>query len=132
MSNTHDVQLTATKNGNTVNISGPGGANLPPCSGAHHFNFILDDPTGLEVRFEALDTADSCSTCPPPAGQNSQQIVGYRRRNHETPKKASFTDNNNNRAADGPMDVSYQLNFSCNNSAVTVLPYDPIIINGGQ
>jgi hypothetical protein len=121
----HNIQLTATRNGNRVRVTGPGGANLPQGSGVHRFNFALTDNTGLNVQFASLDTEDNCSTCPPATGKNSQQIVGETIKNDQT---ASFTDNNNN---SGTMDVCYQWNFTCNNPNVTVEPYDPIIINGG-
>lgn len=120
----HSVPLTATVAGNTVRISGSGGASLPKNSGAHRFNFTLASPPGLTVEFESLDTQDDCSTCPPASGENSKQIVGVQIGSDT----ASFTDNNNNK---DPMDVSYQWNFSCNDPKLTVEPFDPIIKNGG-
>jgi hypothetical protein len=118
------IQLTARQTGNRVAIIGNGARDLPPGSGAHVFQFDLVDPTGLNVAFSSLDTQDNISTCPPASGQNSNQIVGVAIR----PQQASFTDNNSNR---NPMDISYQWNFTCNNSAVQVDPFDPIIRNGG-
>ena len=122
----HDIPLTATRTGNRVRISGNGGANLPKASGAHRFRFTVASPPGLIVDFSALDTEDNQSTCPPAPGENSTQIVGVT----IGPQvgTASFTDNNNN---SGPMDVCYQWHFTCNDPAVTVEPFDPIIRNGG-
>lgn len=119
------VALTATKSGNRVTVSGNGGADLPQNSGAHRFNFTISSPPGLAVQFASLDTQDNCSTCPPASGENSQQIVGVQI-NGGT---AAFTDNNNNQG--GPMDVSYQWNFSCSDPDVDVESFDPIIKNGG-
>lgn len=121
-----DVILTANRAGNTVTVTGPGDADLPKASGAHRFRFTLNDTTGLNVEFSGLDTEDNKSTCPPASGQNSGQIVGVTM--GPQPRTAAFTDNNNNR---DPMDVAYQWHFTCNNPAVTVEPYDPIIRNGG-
>ena len=122
----HNIQLTANRTGNRVTISGNGGASLPKASGAHRFNFDLSDNTGLSVEFSSLDAEDNSSTCPPAPGENSQQIVGVTM--GPQPRTASFTDNNNN---SGPMDVSYQWNFTCNDPNVRVDPFDPIIRNGG-
>ena len=126
-----DVALTATRSGNTINISGNGGATLGADKGAFHFNFTLTDNTGQNVQFSSLDAADNCSTCPPPDGENSQQITGVTIKPNASPPEASFTDNNSNNAANGPMDVSYQWNFTCN-PPCTVTPFDPIITNGGK
>jgi hypothetical protein len=122
----HDIQLTVNRTGKRVTIDGDGGATLPKASGAHRFKFTLADSTGLNVEFSSLDTEDNSSNCPPAAGENSQQIVGVTM--GPQPRTASFTDNNNN---SGPMDVSYQWNFTCNDPAVRVEPFDPIIRNGG-
>lgn len=122
----HDIDLIANRTGNTVTITGDGGANLPKGSGAHRFRFTLTDSTGLNVDFSSLDTEDNCSTCPPASGENSAQIVAVTI--GPQPRKAAFTDNNNNSA---PMDISYQWHFTCNNPAVQVQPFDPIIRNGG-
>ena len=121
----HSVPLTATRVGNRVKISGDGGADLPKDSGAHRFNFTVSSPAGLTVQFQSLDTEDNCSTCPPSSGENSKQIVGVQINGNA----AAFTDNNNNK--DGPMDVSYQWNFSCSDPSVEVESFDPIIRNGG-
>lgn len=124
--NNHDIQLTATRTGNRVTISGNGGADLPKFSGAHRFNFTLIDATNpkLDVAFSTLDAADNISTCPPPPGENSDQIVAVR----IAPQDASFTDRNDN---SGSMNVSYQWNFTCKDPNVRVIPFDPIIRNGG-
>ena len=122
----HDIQLTANRTGNRVTISGNGGATLPKASGAHRFNFTLADSTGLNVEFSSLDTEDNSSNYPPASGENSQQIVGVTM--GPQPRTASFTDYNNN---SGPMDISYQWNFTCNDAAVRVDSFDPIIRNGG-
>lgn len=121
-----NIQLTANRTGNRVTINGNGARNLPKGSGAHNFQFTLVDTTGLNVEFASLDTEDNSSTCPPAPGQNSGQIVGVTM--GPQPRSASFTDNNNNR---DPMDVTYQWNFTCDDSAVRVDPFDPVIRNGG-
>ena len=126
MSTIHDIPLRATLRGSRVRIDGNGAASLPTNSGAHRFDFTLDDQTGLNVQFASLDTQDNLSTCPPAPGQNSRQIVGVTV--GPGPGTASFTDNNNNR---GPMDVSYQWNFTCNDPTKQVEPFDPAIRNGG-
>jgi hypothetical protein len=120
----HTVPLTATVAGNKIKISGNGGADLKQNSGAHRFDFTLASPPGVAVQFASLDTEDNCSTCPPASGENSKQIVGVQIGSNT----ASFTDNNNNKVA---MDVSYQWNFTCNDSRYQVEPFDPIIKNGG-
>lgn len=126
--NDHNIQLVANRTGNRVTISGAGGANLPKASGAHRFNFTLIDNTNpsLGVDFSSLDAEDNSSSCPPAPGENSQQIVGVTI--GPQPRTAAFTDNNNN---SGPMDISYQWNFTCNDPNVRVDPFDPIIRNGG-
>lgn len=121
----HTVALTATLAGNKVKISGEGGAVLKADSGAHRFDFILTSPPGVVVQFDRLDTQDDCSTCPPAPGENSKQIVGVQIGSNT----ASFTDNNNN--SNGPMDVSYQWHFKCNDPKLSVETFDPIIKNGG-
>lgn len=98
----------------------------------HRFEFELDDQTGLNVRFRALsngmlDVKDNSLDCPPPPGMSTNQIVGVSRMDD---KRAGFSDKNDNR--NGPMPVSYQLNFECNDSSMHPIAYDPIIINGGQ
>jgi hypothetical protein len=129
-SRTIDVPLTATVVGNTIRITGQGDADLTKDSGAHRFNFtITQPPGGPTVSFGSLDREDDCSTCPPKAGNNSQQIVGVQTFNNESPKRAFFTDNNNNSQ---PMDVSYQWNFTCDDKGMRVEPFDPIIRNGGE
>jgi hypothetical protein len=121
----HSVPLVATLVGKTIKVSGNGAANLPANSGSHRFNFTLTSPPGVAVQFQSLDSEDNCSTCPPASGENSTQIVAV----NIGSDTAAFTDNNNNQG--GPMDVSYQWNFSCDDRALTVEPFDPIITNGG-
>lgn len=126
----HDIPLTATLNGDTITITGSGGESLPGGTGAHRFNFTLHDDTGLNVEFDSLDCADNCSTCPPPPGENSSQIIAVTIQNQgPNDNKAGFTDNNDN---DQPMPVAYQWNFTCDDPGKTVTPFDPIIINGGS
>jgi len=120
----HSIQLTATLSGNKVTVSGPGGATLPARSGEHRFNFTLVDQTGLNLAFESLDAADDCTTCPPPSGQNSQQLKAV----NINSTTASFTDRNSG----NPISVSYQWNFTCSDRSKLPITYDPIINNGGS
>lgn len=120
----HSVHLTATLSGNKVSVTGNGGATLKPRSGEHRFNFTLDDQTALSVSFLSLDAADNCSTCPPPSGQNSQQLKAV----NINSTTASFTDRNSG----DPTSVSYQWNFTCSDPSKLPIPYDPIINNGGS
>jgi hypothetical protein len=122
----HTVPLTATIVGNKVKISGDGSATLPKDTGAHRFDFTVTSPAGTTVQFASLDSEDECSTCPPAAGQNSTQIVAVK----IGTDTASFTNKNNNQ--DGPIDVSYQWNFTCSDPKLKVEPFDPIIRNGGS
>lgn len=126
-----NVGLTANLSGNTISITGNGAAKLPKNSGAARFNFTLTDNTGANVQFASLDAADNSSSCPPPSGENSQQIVAVNMNNNASPKSAAFTDNNSNVNVNGPMNVSYQWNFSCN-APYSVQSFDPIIENGGK
>ena len=48
-----------------------------------------------------------------------------------TNRSRGFTDKNNNPAINGEMNVSYQWNFTCD-PPFSVLPFDPIIKNGGN
>lgn len=123
----HTIDLTATAHGNTIKISGNGGAQLPKNSGSHRFKFTLSSPPGLVVRFASLDCEDNCSTCPPAQGDNSTQI----RNVNIDPDGlgAKFTDANNNKG--GNLDISYQWNFTCDDPTKTVEPFDPVIKNGG-
>jgi hypothetical protein len=128
---TRTVQLTAALVGGRVQITGAGGADLPKGSLNHRFEFVLDDQTGLNVRFKQvddgmLDVKDNSQACPPPAGMNTNQIVGVARMSDV---RAGFTDKNDNK--NGPMPVSYQLNFECDDASKNPISYDPIIINGG-
>jgi hypothetical protein len=129
------IALTATVNGSKVNISGPSGPFIAgKDTGAWQFDFTLYDNTGgLDVQFDSLDCADNLATCPPTgSGDNSSQIGGVTKNNSATPKTAGFTDNNSNKAKDGPMNVSFQWNFTCNDPSKTVGAYDPLISNGGR
>jgi len=120
----HSIQLIATLSGNKVSVTGAGGASLPPRSGEHKFSFTLVDQTNLSVAFLSLDAADNSTACPPPSGQNSQQIHGV----HINGTSASFTDSNSG----GAMPVSYQWNFTCSDPSKLPITYDPIINNGGS
>jgi hypothetical protein len=122
----HTNQLAANiQQGNAVIsvISGNAAPSLGNGSGQHRFNFALTDNTGLGVAFSSLDAKDNWSTCPPPSGDNSQQIVGVSMNG----TSAAFTDNNRG----GAMDVAYQWNFTCNDSSYLPITFDPIIRNGG-
>ena len=128
---TRSIQLTATLVGGRVQITGAGDADLPKGSSDHRFEFELDDQTGLNVRFKKvndgmLDVKDNSQACPPPAGMDTTQIVGVARMSDV---RAGFTDKNDNK--DGPMPVSYQLNFECDDPSKHPISFDPIIINGG-
>lgn len=118
------VTLTATLSNGQVSVTGNGGTNLPHGSGSHRFKFSLVDQTGLGVTFLSLDAADNCTTCPPPSGMNSQQIHAI----SINGTTAEFTDSNSGNS----MPISYQWNFSCNNSNYLPITYDPIINNGGS
>ena len=127
MATVHNIPLTATLAGSTVRINGNGARKLAQGSGAHRFNFTLDDQTGLNIQFSHLDSEDNRSTCPPASGDNSDQIVAVTI--GPRPGTASFTDNNNNR---GRMDVAYQWHFTCDDPNKQVEPFDPVIENGGN
>lgn len=118
------ITLTATLSNGQVSVTGNGGANLPRATGAHRFNFSLVDQTGLNVTFLSLDAADNCTTCPPPSGMNSEQIHAV----NINGTSAAFTDSNSG----SEMSISYQWNFTCNNSNYLPITYDPIINNGGS
>ena len=126
--NVHDITLTATRTGNKVRISGIGDADLPKGTGAHRFNFTLTGAKELELNFSSLVVEDGGSTCPPKPepGEKSKQIVTMKI--GPQPRTAWFIDNNDN---SGQMDISYQWNFTCTDTAVQVDPFDPIIRNGG-
>ena len=123
-SNDRAITLTATLSNGRGTVAGNGGANLPHGSGSHRFNFSLDDQTGLGVIFLSLDAADNSTVCPPPSGMNSQQIHAV----NINGTSAAFTDSNSG----GAMPISYQWNFTCNNSNYLPITYDPIINNGGS
>jgi hypothetical protein len=132
----YDIELTAERSGNnTVSVTctgGDPGPSLKHGSGAHQFKFTLQDGTGLNVKFASLDTEDDCPNCPPPGGKNSKQIVSVHWDNDPPlPRTARFVDNNNNDSKNGELEVCYQWNFTCDDPKVSVLPFDPIIRNGG-
>jgi len=131
---THHITLTAELNPSNpmeIRVTGNGRRRLPRGSGWHHFKFTLNDRTPHNVEFLSLAAADNCSDCPPPAGSSSGQIVNISMDNnpgHGRPRTAEFEDRNDNKPA---MNVSYQWAFRCN-PGMTVLPFDPIISNGGR
>ena len=128
----HTVALSTSVDGNRIAIIGNGGWTVPVGQAATRFNFTLTDTSGANVHFAGLDAADNMTTCPPPgSGNMSGQIVGVTTNNNGPNKTAGFTDNNSNPSTNGPMNVSYQWNFSCDPSH-TVQPFDPIISNGGR
>ena len=101
------------------------GKGEPP----RRFNFALTDNTGLNVRFDSLDTQDNRSQCPPTVtGENSGQIVGVQINNAQ----AAFTDNNSNPSSQGPLDVCYRWNFTCDDRSKLPISFDPIIRNPGN
>jgi hypothetical protein len=104
--------------------------HLPKGSKEHFFKFKLDDKTNKNVRFARLVSADDCSTCPPDTTKAHDQIdqVSMSNPGHGQPATAEFRDKNDNTQ---PFDVSYQWEFTCDAGA-TVLPFDPIISNGGR
>ena len=131
---TKTIRLTAKLDNNgkvAIEADVPDETKLPKDSGAHRFEFELDDETGLNVRFRRvndgmLDVKDNSQSCPPPPGMDTNQIVGVARMSDT---RAGFTDKNDNK---GEMAVCYQLNFECDDLAKHPIAYDPIIINGGQ
>lgn len=128
----HAIPLTTSVSGNVITISGNGDWTLNAGTPATEFRFTLNDTSGANVQFASLDTADNISSCPPTgSGNQSGQIVGITMNNNGPNKSAHFNDNNNNPSVNGPMNVSYQWNFSCD-STHTVQPFDPIISNGGK
>lgn len=128
-----DVALTAKLNGKKIDISGPTSFQMLGIdTGAWHFDFTLDDQTSKSVRFTTLDAMDGSKACPASGtGNQSRLIVGDHVEPND-PKQAHFTDNNNNKAKDGVVDVSFQWNFACNDPAITVGTYDPVVPNGGK
>ena len=104
-------------------------AHLPKGSKEHHFKFTLDDRTRKEVQFNSLVSSDGWSKCPPNPALPHDQIFWHRMHNGDDPRWAEFKNRNNNKP---PMDVSYQWEFICNDPAITVEPFDPIISNGGR
>lgn len=125
----HTVALTTSIDGNTISIAGQGSFSVPVGQAATHCKFTLSDASGANVKFASLDTADDINGCPPTgSGNRSSQIVGVTMNNKAPQKTAQFTDSNNN---EGHMNVSYQWNFTCD-APYSVLPFDPIISNGGK
>jgi hypothetical protein len=130
-SNKKTINLRATLIGGRVEINGAGGVELPKKSGEHNFEFLLDDQTGLNVRFKQvhdgmLDVQDNSRDCPPPCGMNTDQIIDVKR---TSDLRAGFKNKNDNKS---PMPISYQLNFECDDPSKHPIQYDPIIINGGK
>ena len=129
----HNITLTATKvtGQNEIAVTGRGGRSLGKGSGKHTFKFKIIDTTGKNVRFHSLRAADDCSTCPPKAGQPNTQIVLGPIDNDPShgPRTAEFDNKNDNKPE---MDVSYEWRFTCDDPAIKVLPFDPIISNGGR
>jgi hypothetical protein len=125
------IALTATtdKQGKVVITGDNAKKTLPKGTGPHHFSFSLDDQTKPKqnVKFASLDTADNCSTCPPPSGENSTQIPSKDIDIAKDGLSASFKDKNDNNA---PMDVAYAWNFTCDNGQTP--QFDPIIDNRGK
>lgn len=132
--NPHDIVLIAE-------IDPPGSSQiavkaktqLPRGSRGHRFKFVLDDQTGQNVRFDALTSADDCSTCPPITTNPNTQIYDVSTDNNPRPgqpRTAEFW-NRNDQTRPRPMDVAYQWTFTCD-AGFTVEPFDPIISNGGR
>jgi len=128
----HSIPLSTSVNGSVITISGNGDWTLHAGAPATEFQFSLTDTSGANVQFASLDAADNITTCPPTgSGNQSGQITGVTMNNNSPNKSARFNDNNNNPAVNGPINVSYQWNFTCD-STHTVQPFDPIISNGGK
>ena len=128
----HHVTLVADfdrANANRILVSAK--THLPRGSNDHRFKFKLDDRTGKNVQFASLTSADDCSTCPPDTTRPHDQIDDVRIHNTPGHSSAEFRDQNN-QTNPRPMDVSYQWEFTCDDPAVTVEPFDPIISNGGR
>jgi hypothetical protein len=125
-----NIPLTTSVHGNRISINGSGNASLPQNQGATVFNFTLNDTTGGQVRFSSLDAQDNSTSCPPVgSGNQSSQIVGVVIA--QDGQSARFTDNNSNLASNGPLNVSYQWEFTCS-ATFTVGTFDPVISNGGR
>lgn len=129
---TNTIPLTTSVNGSVISINGDGNWTLNAGTPATEFQFSLTDTSGANVQFASLDTADNINSCPSTgSGNQSGQITGITMNNNGPNKSARFNDNNNNPAVNGPMNVSYQWNFTCD-AGHTVQPFDPIISNGGK
>lgn len=129
-----NIQLGTSVSGNTITITGNNGStSIPTNQPATHFNFTLNDTSGANVQFGRFDAEDNSSSCPPNVtGNQSGQIVGVTSNNAPpNNKSARFTDNNSNPSTNGALKISYQWNFTCD-PPYTVLPFDPMIINGGK
>lgn len=131
---THDITLVAELNPtNPKEILVTGKTELPKGSGGHHFKFTLDDRTAERVQFASLTSADDCSTCPPDTTKPHDQIYDDATHNNDSPRWATFKNKNNNKKPKSvPMDVSYQWEFTCDDPTIAVLPFDPILKNGGK
>jgi hypothetical protein len=132
----HNIPLTATidpDDPKQIIVTGPvDKKKLDKGSGPHFFKFKLDDKTTKKVKFLSVSAADNCSTCPPDSKKPNTQIDEWEPDNDPPagkPRKAKFTDWNDNPVE---MDVSYLLRFTCNDPSMRVLPFDPIIRNGGS
>ena len=123
----HRIRLTAEIDAANVITLTPK-IRLRRKSGGHHFKFVLDDRSGKNVQFAALTHEDNCSTFSPAPKNPGSQIYDEDTHNNDSPRWAEFKNKNNNTR---PMNVSYQWEFTCDSGA-TVLPYDPIISNGGR
>jgi hypothetical protein len=126
------IALGTSVNGNVITITGSGDATVPVGQAATIFKFTLNDTSGANVQFSSLDTKDGTTACPPlGSGNQSTQISGITMHNNQSPRWAQFTDANSNNSANGTLNVSYQWEFTCD-SGYTVLPFDPVISNGGR
>jgi hypothetical protein len=127
--NPHDIVLVADFDPpGSTQIAVRAKTPLSRGSKGHRFKFELEDRTNKDVMFDKLTAADDCSTCPP--NGSSDQIYGDQTHNGDSPRWAEFW-NKNNQPRPRPMDVSYQWTFTCADG-FTVLPFDPIISNGGR
>jgi hypothetical protein len=128
----HNIKLVAEFNPldpHEIIVTGNGRRKLGKGSGEHHFNFRLVDGTGKNVEFVSLAAADKCSTCPPDTTKPNTQIDQIEMDNGSRPHTAHFRDKNDNKPE---MDLSYEWKFKCSDPAIRVLPFDPIIANGGK
>lgn len=138
--NDHEIPLTAVwanAQKDEIAIQGNGEESLKRDSGPHTFKFVLDDKTGTNVRFKAVDdpnvgtpmlwAKDDCTVCPP--AQSSSSLIDNVKRKSDT--EASFRDKNDNKTPN--VKVGYQLNFDCDDKNVTKpIAFDPVLDNGGK